>query len=383
VLIGHSGDDYSVVTNEDLTALTISDGFIIQGGETNRGGGIYNRNASPALRNLSIKDNRATWGGGIFNTDASSPEITDVEISNNIAEYSGGGILNVESSNPILTRVVIRANSVSAPPMADGVAGGGGTFYPGGGTLKLRDVTLTDTTATSDGAGIYLAERHGGAIYLHPASTTATIVNTVIGGNQAHFGGGIYNDGNFILLNTTVAANQAANGGGVYHAVEAAAIIENSIISRNDNFDGITADDVYNNGSGESVRTYAHSLVAGSGGSPAWNEIYGVDGGGNVDADPDFLSTDRTSADYLRLGACSPAIDGGSDERYENGDHDVVLDSDAAGHPRRFGSAIDMGAFERQALQSNWVAVPAAGTYGIGQKLMFEVTFSAPVSVIG
>src|SRR5690606_23941437 len=77
VLIGHSGDDYSVVTNEDLTALTILDGFIIQGGDTNRGGGIYNRNASPALRNLSIKDNRATWGGGIFNTDASSPEITD------------------------------------------------------------------------------------------------------------------------------------------------------------------------------------------------------------------------------------------------------------------------------------------------------------------
>src|SRR5690606_23821254 len=96
-----------------------------------------------------------------------------------------------------------------------------------------------------------------------------------------------------------------------------------------------------------------------------------------------FLSTDRTSVDYLRLSACSPAIDSGNDELYENGDHNLALDSDAAGNPRWYGGRIDMGAFERQLPPSNTVAVPTAGIYGIGQTLTFEVTFSAPVSVTG
>src|SRR5690606_12569774 len=209
-----------------------------------------------------------------------------------------------------------------------------------------------DNTSNSDGGGIYLADeasalylenchlvgntaqRNGGGLYLHQASTTATIVNTAIGDNQAQRGGGIYNDGHLILLNTTLGANKAANGGGVYHArATAAAEIENSIIGGNYKVDGTTVDNVHNNGSGEVVRNYSHSLVTGSGGAGAWDESYGVDGGGNIDAVADFLSVDRAAVDYLWLSACSPAIDGGSDEIYENGDHHLALDSDAAGNP--------------------------------------------------
>src|SRR5690606_1673615 len=66
-----------------------------------------------------------------------------------------------------------------------------------------------------------------------------------------------------------------------------------------------------------------------------------------------------------------------------NGGRNLALDSDAAGNPRWYGGSIDMGAFERQLPPSNTVAFPTAGTYGIGQTLTFEVTFSAPVSVTG
>ncbi|WP_177195003.1 fibronectin type III domain-containing protein [Parapedobacter indicus] len=401
-LIGYSGGGYPVVSNHDLTSQTVLDGFIIQEGDTDRGGGIYNLNASPTLRNLWIKDNQAAWGGGIYNTGASSPEITDVEISNNIVEYSGGGILNGENSNPPLTRVVIRNNEVTALPIEGGSAGGAGIFHQSGGTLKLVEVTVADNTSNSDAGGIYIADessglylenshilgntahRNGGGFYLHRESTDVTLVNTVVGDNQAQWGGGIYNDGHLILLNTTLGANKAANGGGVYHAsAGAAAEIENSIVSGNYQTDGTTPDDVYNNGSGEVVRNYSHSLVTGSGGSGAWDEGYGVDGGGNVDAAADFLSLDRAAADYLRLGACSPAIDGGSDEGYENSDHQLALDLDAASNPRLYGSSLDMGAFERQMPPANSVVVPTAGTYRIGQTLTFEVMFSAPVSVTG
>src|SRR5690606_8721396 len=202
-LIGYSGGDYPVITNYDLTSQTVLDGFIVQGGDTDRGGGIDNWNSSPILRNLWIKDNKATWGGGIYNRDGSSPEIIDVEISDNTVEYSGGGMLNGEGSSPILTRVVIRNNTVTTPPMYGGAAGGGAIFHAGSGTLKLTEVTVTDNTSNSDGGGIYLADespvlylenchilgntaqRNGGGLYLHRASTTATLVNTVIGDNQA------------------------------------------------------------------------------------------------------------------------------------------------------------------------------------------------------
>src|SRR5690606_28234175 len=72
-LIGYSEGGYPVITNEGLTSQSIWDGFIIRGGDTDRGGGIYNSDASPTLRNLWIKDNQATWGGGIYNTEGSAP----------------------------------------------------------------------------------------------------------------------------------------------------------------------------------------------------------------------------------------------------------------------------------------------------------------------
>src|SRR5690606_32448950 len=401
-LIGYSEGGYPVITNEGLTSQSIWDGFIIRGGDTDRGGGIYKSDASPTLRNLWIKDNQATWGGGIYNTEGSAPEISDVEVSNNIAGYSGGGMLNGENSNPLLTRVVIRDNTVTASSLGGGVAGGGGIFHQSGGTLELVEVTVADNTSNSDAGGIYIADessslylansrivgntayRNGGGLYLHPESANATLVNAVVGDNQAQWGGGIYNDGHLVLLNTTVGANKAVAGGGVYHArAGAAAEIANSIVSGNRNADGTTPDDVYNDGTGEVLRHYAHSLVTGSGGSAAWDESYGVDGGGNIAATADFLSGDRIAADYLRLGACSPAVDAGSDELYENGDGDLALDADLAGYPRRHGSRIDMGAFERQLPPPNSVVAPKAGTYGIGRKLVFEVTFTAPVSVTG
>lgn len=65
--------------------------------------------------------------------------------------------------------------------------------------------------------------------------------------------------------------------------------------------------------------TFSHSLIEGSGGSgDDWIMAFGTDGGGNIDADPDFLGAKSAyeaptaDGDY-RIADTSPAIDAGDD----------------------------------------------------------------------
>jgi hypothetical protein len=62
-------------------------------------------------------------------------------------------------------------------------------------------------------------------------------------------------------------------------------------------------------------------------------DAQGLTGSGHC-TDPDFASTDPSSADYLRLTASSPAIDKGVP---------VPVFDDFWGNPRPFGNAPDLG----------------------------------------
>jgi hypothetical protein len=84
------------------------------------------------------------------------------------------------------------------------------------------------------------------------------------------------------------------------------------------------------------IPTVSYSLVAGSGGSLAWDDAMGVDGGGNVDADPLYADaagpdgTAGTADDDLRVGDGSPAVDAGSNAEVPADAADLDDDGDAA-----------------------------------------------------
>ena len=98
--------------------------------------------------------------------------------------------------------------------------------------------------------------------------------------------------------------------------------------------------------------TLSHSLVEASGGSGgSWIGGSYVDGGGNIDKDPQFItpvdpSTTPTTIGNLRLQISSPAIDAG-DNTYITG-----VPTDLDGSPRIADGnldgiqTVDMGAFE-------------------------------------
>src|SRR5690606_4546167 len=366
--------DRSVMFNHKIGCDAILDGFIVEGGHSASGGGISNEEASPTLRNLWIRNNSAHWGGGIFNNIHSSPEISDVTISDNAAEYSGGGIYNDDGSSPSLNRVTIRNNQVTADD-PDENTGGAGVFHRGG-VLNLTAVVIQNNSSTGHGGGIYLAENSflqarrtmiinngaeadGGGVYSAKESLEAKFVNTAIGDNKAQKGGGIYNDGAAVLINTTIGLNRAAAGGGIYNGQMGSVLTaQNSIISGNHKMTASDGDNVYF--ASGSVLQFASSLVTGSGGSgETWNTDYGEDGGGNIDGYADFLSDDSSSPDFIRLGACSPAVNAGNNDTYELGG-DLENDLAAAGNTRLVGERIDMGAFERQLPPSNLVNAPTS-----------------------
>src|SRR5690606_21095430 len=74
-ILDGSGINYHVVYNTAaLNNTTVLDGFVITGGNASGtgangyGGGIYNTSGAPVFRNLIIKNNYASNGGGMYNT---------------------------------------------------------------------------------------------------------------------------------------------------------------------------------------------------------------------------------------------------------------------------------------------------------------------------
>ena len=140
-----------------LTSSALLDGFVITGGKATNaeGGGMYNVNGSPTIRNCVFTENSATSGGGMYNL-SSSPTLINCSFLNNSVNQNGGAILSFDSS-PILVNCVFLNNSAgsnggaimneSSYPtfvncsfsgnLADGGAGDGGAIYCGSGTVTL------------------------------------------------------------------------------------------------------------------------------------------------------------------------------------------------------------------------------------------------------
>jgi hypothetical protein len=144
------------------------------------------------------------------------------------------------------------------------------------------------------------------------------------------------------------------DGGGMYNELSSPALT-NCILW------GDTPNQIYNLSDNSS--TISYSDIQGSGGSgPGWDSNLGIDGGGNIDADPQFVDADGpddvlgTPDDNLRLQLTSPAIDAGDNTAPGL----VGVTTDLGGHSRfvdvpsvpdtGVGPApiVDMGACEAQ-----------------------------------
>ena len=151
----------SVVSLMDRTSATIVEGFTIRNGRAQTGGGVWIYGGAPVVTRNLIEGNRAVGG---------------------FLGYGYGGGIEIYSSAALVTRNVIRGNTA--------LDGGGGidVYYAGPGSPGtccpvLSQNTIADNVVTA-AAGV------GGGILSF--ASEPWITSSILVGNQAALGGGIY-----------------------------------------------------------------------------------------------------------------------------------------------------------------------------------------------
>lgn len=167
---------------------------------TSYGGGIFAYNGVKVRADgADISGNTAANAGGLFLWNNSSADLNNSEVSGNKATGNGGGVYVYDATCSLTTSngTVFRENS--------GYRGGG--IFSSGGTVTVEDSTFEKNTATDDGGAIAatqnssLTVRNSKVLENKAADTaggilaeksTLEVTDSIIDGNRASVGGGLY-----------------------------------------------------------------------------------------------------------------------------------------------------------------------------------------------
>jgi hypothetical protein len=277
--------------------LTVTNSAIFSNTSSTSGGGIFiAEKNSPAFYHVSFEKNKAGSGGGYFANAGCEPSLFNVSFVNNTAG-TGGGIFHNVDCLPSLTDVAFFSNTATS--------NGGGLFDNSNTQSSMKNVTFIGNSAIN-----------GGGMF-NNNDTNSEFANVLFSGNKAVNGGALFNNTNKTsIVNGTFSGNFASTNGAAIFNISKNLYVYDSILWNN----MVTASPhtytttVFNSGG---VITYTYSLVEASGGSEAWiGDASHVDGLGNIDRDPEFVTpvdpnTAPTTAGDLRLQSSSPAIDAG------------------------------------------------------------------------
>lgn len=186
--VGNGGGAYLSST------ATLTD-VMVNNNEAVEGGGIYRKSGALTLIRVTINGNQASGnGGGIsMGTGGYTCVFTNLTMKNNQA-VRGGGIYNAASN--ITLNNLDMAHCVST---GDASTGCGGGIYSGGGSLTFQSGEMTNCTA---------ALGYGGGIY---STYTFTMNGGLIAYCKAVKGGGIYNNYAFTMNGGTIDCCHAVN----------------------------------------------------------------------------------------------------------------------------------------------------------------------------
>jgi hypothetical protein len=306
------------------------------------GGGYSNREGSPLLSEVRFEGNRANLGdGGGFQHLQGDLQFDKLTFVGNVAGAMGGGMaLGGTWGQVVVVDSEFRANVGKGDPCANcfvGDGGGGGLANEGGITTTLVNLLFSGNAATNGGA-IY-----NGAQPLRPL----TVVNGSFSGNYAYAFAGY---------------EETGRGGGIYNGGDSQADIQNSVFWNNQDGSGVGTHraSIYNSNAVAEINNgmnqlpsfqevlIRYSLVQGCKPGGVWEDLCGIDSGGNLnDANPAFAANTpvgnmlgSTAGDaHLKLG--SPALNKGNNLLIPAG-----ITKELDGNPRISNGSVDLGAYE-------------------------------------
>lgn len=350
--------------------VSISGMKIIQGAVTNEsGGGIYN-DGMLTVSHCSISSNTATGtsdvgGAGVFNSANGNLVVDDTSFVQNYADtpwphdpnqgylvfgggiYSKGALTVTNSKFYYNYSYQYRGGAIAVEGYGNPAVKIEGCYFEGnfakdgGGAILLSDGNMTVSRCTfllNQASG--LDNSYGGAIY--NIYGNLSVMNSWFGRNMASGvaskGAGIYSYGDLSATNCTFSDNASASEGGAITVYWFTAAIKNCIFWGN-----------YAQTAGTknmSLEADAGTLNVANcdveGGLPAASSV--VDGGGNIDADPQFAHP-IDGGNYIygdrHLLSTSPCIDKGDD-----GALPLDATTDLDGNARTVGAHVDMGCYE-------------------------------------
>jgi hypothetical protein len=254
---------------------------------------------------------------------------TRLAVAHNLLAGNAGPGLFAEVD---LGSIVIDSNE-----MAENGDGGCSVFAADGGSVLLT-ANRVEANQAAAGGGMALRAVWGGQV---------RAVGNRLGWNAADEGGGIHAvgvAGTLWLVNNDIHQNLAHQNGGLSIAVRLQSELQcvQNTVADNDASDVGVMVDV----SDDSMARIANNIFWGNGaldyaGPSSRHSVIGTGnngGEGNLAADPRFYNPE--DGDY-RLTILSPCVDQGAGSELPAG-----FATDAAGHPRLRGAAIDPGAFE-------------------------------------
>jgi len=164
-------------TTTTFTDLTIQNGRITT--SSSYGGGIYSQGTTTVERVLVTNNYVNGYGGGIAQEDSTnggSLTVKDSTVSYNTGVSQGGGIWNgTNTTGPVdITNSTVAFNTQTASSAT--VGGGGIAYRSGGGTITNSTIAYNNIQngGTANGAGLWTANSSGSVVHL---------MNTIIAGN--------------------------------------------------------------------------------------------------------------------------------------------------------------------------------------------------------
>ena len=197
--------------------------------------------SSSVLNGFKIRNgfNFPGSGGGISCVDNSSPKLSNLILSDNVAA-NGAGLFCFNNSNPVLENVVIAENGA--------VNSGGGIFIDRQSSLQMHNITLYANVANQDGGGIYVKDSSsivissgklyenvgdwsGGAIYA-TQNSSLQLANLEISDNYTTGSGGGINiiSSNLHIVYGLIYGNIAFDAGAISAGNNSSVYVLNSTI---------------------------------------------------------------------------------------------------------------------------------------------------------
>jgi hypothetical protein len=183
VLVSEAGPEFTTIDAQGnsrvmfiagFNYITV-EGFTITGGDApsfgdHTGGGIAAHLTHDTIRNCIFKNNRASFGGGLWCGGVSSMQIIDCEFSGNQADY-GGGLFFINSSLlPSIEQCRIYNNVAN-------IRGGG--IYAANNGFSISSSILYGNESGGEAGAIYLRSPYASSI----TSSTITANESVLGGS--------------------------------------------------------------------------------------------------------------------------------------------------------------------------------------------------------